>query len=149
MSTALRKCDDTFCEANWTCSTWNERNETGCEWWNRVEIFYERADGLSQIRLEVVPRVLHRLHLDAALFTHISRDSRVIILFTFRLRACANLSSFATDLHAELERYAGIPRPCALSFPMPHERDSFETPAPRVQRENSNRTRTVTVVRVK
>lgn len=137
MSTALRRRDDTFCEANWTCSTWNERNETGREWWNRVEWHFLRTGRrLSQIRLEVVPRVLHRLHLDTALFTHIPRYSRVTILFTFRLRACANLSPFARDLHAELERYAGIPRPCALSFPMSRERDSFEPLRLPVQREN-------------
>lgn len=37
-----------------------------------------------------------------ALFTHIPRYSRVTILFTFRLRAYTNLSSFARDLHANL-----------------------------------------------
>ena len=111
----------------------------------RREYFLRTGRRLSQIRLDVVPRVLHRLHLDTALFTHIyPRDSRVTILFTFRLRACANLSSFATDLHAELERYAGIPRPCALSFP-PCPTNVILSKLLRVERENTR----VRVVRVK
>lgn len=95
----------TFFRSNWTCSTWNERNETGHEVldrWNRFKWHFLWTGSVPREFSWKPSSYILPVPSRPALFTHIPRYSRVTILFTFRLRAYTNLLSFARDLHANL-----------------------------------------------